>query len=468
MSVTIMNYRSIKPLAAFCALVLTCLMASAPLLAKSAGVAGAFEQQRYIVVLEDPPLAAYDGRDLKAPERAAGVVRFEATANSHTGSKKLDVNSTRSQQYIRFLDERHEHLLGTAALDFGRHLQPSHRYRNAVNGFAAEMTAAEAQSMRGLAGVKHVFSDGLQRLHTDSGPNWIGAADIYIGAAGYAATGGEDVVIGVIDSGINWDHPSFPDLGEGLAPGSGVWDHVNPYSSQLGLCSKANVKCNDKLVGVYDFVTDDPNTTITEEKTDGLDNSGHGTHVASIAAGNPRSVSLRGKLLNVAGVAPNSNIISYRVCYIGDPDDPDDDACQTSAALKAVDQAIADQVDVINYSIGSDAFDPWAPGSMAMAFLNARAAGIFVAASAGNNGPNPSSIGSPANAPWVTAVGAASHDRIFGSLVSQMSGGDSAPPGQLIGASFSEGIGVRPIVLASDYGYPLCGMGEAELMPDCS
>lgn len=464
-----MKYPYINSLAALCLLVLAGLITSTALLAKSAGPEGASGQQhRYIVVLEDPPLASYDGRELKTPERETGLARFPATANAFTASKKLDVNSARSQQYIRFLDERYEHLLGTAALDLGRQLQPSHRYRNAVNGFAATMTAAEAQSVRSLAGVKRVFFDELQRLHTDAGPDWIGAADIYIGAAGYAATGGEGVVIGVIDSGINWNHPSFEDPGEGMAPGSGVFDHVNPYPSQLGRCSKPNVKCNDKLVGVYDFVTNDPNTPETEENTDGLDNLGHGSHVTSIAAGNPRTVSLRGKLLNIAGVAPNANIISYRVCYIGDPDDPGDDACQTSATLQAIDQAIADQVDVVNYSIGGDAFDPWTPGSTAMAFLNARAAGIFVATSAGNDGPNPASIGSPANAPWVTSVAAATHDRVFGSFVSQMSGGDSAPPGQLMGASFTEGIGVRPMVLASDYGYPLCGVGNAELMPDCS
>lgn len=461
-------YWSFRAIALLGALSLIGMVLSVTAIARSNGAAADHTgQHRYIVVLEDQPLATYDGRALNTPERDIGSIKLPATANVYTGHKKLNVHSDRSEKYLQFLDEKYQHFLGTAALQLGRQLQPGNRYRNAVNGFATELTAKEAQALRSVEGVKRVFLDERQRLHTDAGANWIGATDIYIGAAGFNPTGGEGIVVGIIDTGVNWAHPSFADLGEGVAPGNGVWDHDNPYGRQLDLCSKSNVLCNDKLVGVYDFVTNDPNTTEVEENTDGLDNSGHGSHVASTAAGNPRSVSNKGILLDLTGVAPNANIISYRVCYIGDPNDADDDGCQSSAILSAIDQAITDQVDVINYSAGTDAFDPWTPGSTAMAFLNARAAGIFVATSAGNSGPNASSISSPANAPWVTSVGAATHDRLFGSLVSQLSGGDTPSPGQLLGASFTAGVGVRKIVHASDYGYPLCGIGDAELMPDC-
>ena len=69
-------------------------------------------------------------------------------------------------------------------------------------------------------------------------------------------------------------------------------------------------------------------------------------------------------------------------------------------------------MDVINYSIGGDATDPWADAD-AEAFLNARQAGIFVATSAGNNGPGNETVGSPGNAPWLLTVGSSSHDRQF-------------------------------------------------------
>jgi subtilisin family serine protease len=423
-------------------------------------------KQRYIVVLEDLPLAAYDGRIIHTPERFSESTRLEPTANRFTGDRKLDIKSDRSQQYLNFLDERFESFRGAATLKLGRHLQSTHRYRIATNGFAAELSESEAAALRDTPGVVAVRRDEIQRLHTDSGPAWLGADKIHDGSAGFLESGGEGIIVGVIDSGVNWDHSAFADPGQDF-PELG-WDHENPYGEHLGLCSEELVLCNDKLVGVYDFVEDDPATDETEENTDGKDNTGHGSHVMSIAVGNPDDVTLNGFPAVISGVAPNANLVSYRVCYIGDAADPDDDGCQGSAILKAIDQAITDQVDVLNYSVGGDAFNPWVPGSTPMAFLNARDSGIFVATSTGNAGPNSGTIGSPANAPWIVAVGNATHDRVFASVLENLSGGDTTPPDNLAGASFTDGIGVRQIVHAKDYGYPLCGVGPAESQPDCA
>ena len=421
----------------------------------------ASETQRYIVILDDPPLAAYDGRLLSTPERGSASTSLSATANLFTGASKLDVESPVSKQYLRFLDERLQSFQAEATQRLGRELKPAHRYRNAVNGFATELSISEANVLRSMPRVKSVLVDEILHLETDSGPGWIGADKIHQGITGFAPSGGQGTVVGVIDSGVNWNHPSFED------PGFPGWDHVNPYGSQLGLCSDSRVRCNDKLVGVYDFVQDNSSTTWVEENTRGKDNSGHGSHVASTAAGNPRDVILSGLTVQVAGVAPNANIVSYRVCYIGDPDDSEDNGCQSSAILSAIDQAIADGVDVINYSIGGGEFEPWLSGMAPRAFLNARAAGIFVATSAGNSGPEAGTIGSPANAPWIVAVGNASHDRVLGSLVENLSGGDTTPPGDLVGQSVTAGIGITKIVHARDFGNALCGVGDPELGSGC-
>ena len=453
--------------AAFCLAVLVAMSLAAPVFAKSAVAPGAANgKQRYIVILQDPPLATYDGRIIHTPELGMDTMRFAATSNRYTGAGKLDVNAPASRNYLRFLDERFEAFRGESVLKLGRQLKPTHRYRNAVNGFATELSDAEVKVLRDVPGVRSVVRDEIHKLETDSGPNWIGADKIYNGSAGpYSPSGGENIVVGVIDSGINWDHNSFVDAGEGPSPG---YDHVNPYILQKGLCSKSEVLCNDKLVGVYDFVEDDAGTVETEEFNDGKDNSGHGSHVASIAVGNPLNVTLNGVPTVIAGVAPNANIISYRVCFIGDPVDPEDDGCQTSAIFSAIEQAIIDQVDVVNYSIGTQAGDPWGGGSTTLAFLNLRAAGVFVATSGGNAGPNAGTIGSPANAPWIIAVGNATHDRVFASAIESLSGGDTPPPNVLIGASFTDGIGVRKIVHAKDFGSALCGTGQPESGPDCS
>ncbi|MGH8035287.1 MAG: S8 family serine peptidase, partial [Lysobacterales bacterium] len=223
------------------------------------------------------------------------------------------------------------------------------------------------------------------------------------------------------------------------------------------------------MVGIYDFVEDDPATDdVVEEHTKGKDNSGHGSHVSGIVAGNTVNVTLNGSVTtNVSGVAPHANIILYRVCFIGQPPGPDGGGCMSSAILSAIDQAIDDGVDVINYSIGTDAYNPWIHGDIPLAFLNARNAGIFVAVSAGNAGPNSGTINSPANAPWVMAVGNATHNRFFGSKVQNLSGGATTPPADLVGASLTGGIASRKIVHAKDFGFALCGKGAAELGASC-
>ena len=257
----------------FCVVVLLALSLPATVSAKSdpASVTGS-DKQRYIVILDDPPLASYDGRTLHTPERDLDSMRLQATANRFTGAKKLDVKSSGSKRYLRFLDERFESFRGESALRLGRELKPTHRYRNALNGFATELSETEVLSLREVPGVRMVLRDEVHKLETDSGPNWIGAAKIYDGTAGpFPATGGEGVIVGIIDSGVNWDHNSFVDPGEGSSSG---YDHINPKIFQLGLCSKNEVLCNDKLIGVYDYVKDNGDTDVIEEHNDGKDNAG--------------------------------------------------------------------------------------------------------------------------------------------------------------------------------------------------
>ena len=201
------------------AAILIVLSVQVPVFAKSASTApDHLDKQRYIVVLEDLPLSAYDGRVMQTPERDSNSTRLQATATRFTGERKLDVKSERSQQYLRFLDQRFTAFYGEATLKLGRQLRATHRYRIAVNGFASELDAAEVAALRDMPGVKAIHFDEVQRLHTDSGPNWLGADKVHDGSAGYPPSGGEGVVIGIIDSGINWDHSSFDDPGEGQPP----------------------------------------------------------------------------------------------------------------------------------------------------------------------------------------------------------------------------------------------------------
>ena len=99
-------------------------------------------------------------------------------------------------------------------------------------------------------------------------------------------------------------------------------------------------------------------------------------------------------------MAPAAKIAAYKVCF--DDNDPDTGDCFTGATVAAIDDAIADGVDVINYSI-SGATDT-VIDAIEFAFEGAAEAGIFVATSAGNSGPDASTVAH--NSPWLTTVAA--------------------------------------------------------------
>jgi subtilisin family serine protease len=406
----------------------------------SAQAGAAPSSDRYIVQLADAPLATYRG----------GVAGLAATSPAVTGAVKLDPESAASKAYLSYLDTKRDAVLSAASTALGRTATPSFTYRYAYNGFALSLTEGEAALLRGVAGVARVQKEFTRQLLTDAGPEWIGAPGVWNGSTtgAFGETKGERVVVGVIDTGINHDHPSFADKG-----GDG-YDHKNPRGRFYGACDPLTGLpfCNDKLIGVWDFTGTTP-----------LDDNQHGSHTASTAAGNALTATLRAPTITVdrkiAGVAPHANLITYKACIaVG---------CMGASLTAAIDQAVADAVDVINYSIGGGPSNPWGD-SDSEAFLAAREAGVFVAASAGNSGPNGETVGSPANAPWLLSVGASTHNRSFVNTLTGLSGGGSAAPGTLTGKSLTGPYGPAKIVYAGDYGAPLCGSGPAAATGDAA
>ena len=121
-----------------------------------------------------------------------------------------------------------------------------------------------------------------------------------------------------------------------------------------------------------------------------------------------------------------------------------------SATRAAVNQATQDMVvSVLNYSIGGGN-EPWNPANTSRFMLSAVNAGILVAASGGNDGPAPGTVGHPE--PWVATVANSRHDRVAvnNSLVN-MSGGATTPPTNIAGQSRTLGSGPSSIVHAGDY-----------------
>ncbi len=135
------------------------------------------------------------------------------------------------------------------------------------------------------------------------------------------------------------------------------------------------------------------------------DYSGHGTHTASTSGGN-EGVQTTGDAAvfgKISGIAPRARIAAYKVCW----EDGDGGSCFTTDSVAAIDQAVADGVDVINFSISGSQTSFRDP--VEIAFLFAADAGVFVAASAGNAGPTTSTVAHPG--PWLTTVAAGTHNR---------------------------------------------------------
>lgn len=360
---------------------------------------------KWFVELIDPPALAFEGGPVhslqadSAPQRVGKTM--QPTAPHLNGRPGYDAQAPEVEAYVAHLVQQRSRVLDQASFELGRTVEPAHTYHHVFNGFVAVLNKQEARKIARMPGVRAIRPVLAHKLEMDAGPEVIGARNVHAGVGPLPANGGEGTVIGIIDSGINWDHRYFSD--DDLPSG-----HVftNPYDSQLGECSKPEVKCNDKLVGVYDF---------TVEGTNGKDPDGHGTHVAATAAGVPIEYTLSSSgsyVYDTTGVAPHANIISYKVCYKDHPSNDDlDDQCEGSAIMDAWEQAITDGVDVVNYSIGGSPSDPWASSSQ---LLNLWSAGIAFVTSAGNDGPDLGTVGSPADAPWTFAVGSSTHGRLVG------------------------------------------------------
>ncbi|MBV1852681.1 S8 family serine peptidase [Catellatospora tritici] len=246
----------------------------------------------------------------------------------------------------------------------GLHLSQERPLNLLVNAVAATVPEREVAALAALPGVAAVVPDRPVRVHTEVSVPLIGATRVWQrqDATGTAAKG-KGVTVAVLDSGIDYSHP---DLGGGFGEGF-------------------------KVVGGYDFVNDD---------ADPMDDNGHGTHVAGIIAG--RAAAPGG----ITGVAPEANLLAYKVMNEWGEGETSDIIAGIEAAI---DPANPHRADVINMSLGGpgDGLDP-----LGLAATAATRAGVVVVASAGNSGPSADTIGSPAAADGVIAVGASTSDRV--------------------------------------------------------
>jgi subtilisin family serine protease len=400
----------------------------------SAGVAGgatggtAAADAVYIVRLAEAPVVAYKG----------GIAGYEATKPAK--GAKIDRNSTAVVRYAAHLDSRHNAVLAKTGG------QKVYDYRYTFNGFAARMTKADVARAKADPGVLSVEKTQEVEMDTATTPAFLGLTDANEGLwTAPRNIKGENVVIGVLDSGVWPESKSFTDRDSAgklvYKPMPGL--HIKCASTETVTDGSwdANL-CNKKLVGAQFFCESRGCDGVLEhEFMSPRDYNGHGTHTSSTAGGNQGVPTTGGAAVfgSVNGIAPRARISTYKVCW-----DNGAGGCgaNTGDSVAAIDQAVADGVDVINYSISGTSTNYL--DSVEVAYLFAADAGVFVATSAGNSGPTASTVAHIS--PWLASVAAGTHNRSGSTTITLGNGATYT------GASLTNGVGPAPIIRAQDAG----------------
>ncbi len=372
---------------------------------------------------------------------AGGLAGLDATSPKVTG-KELKANPAAVAAYGRYLDGVSGDINAAVASKVpAASIRES--FETAYGGVAMTLPANKIGQLLQVDGVVAVQKDALNQPLTDATPAFVGATAVW-GGLGGSTKAGEGVIVGVLDTGIWPEHPSFNDNGIDH-PGGTYGCEFGNGSAPFGPA----FTCNDKLIGAYAF-TDTYMANIGAVPGEYCDNAtdvcsardanGHGTHTSSTAAGSAVSnVNLLGvNRGSISGIAPGSHVIMYRVCLA--------QGCFGSDSVAAVEQAILDGVDVLNFSIsgGNSAYtDP-----VELAFLEAYDAGILVNASAGNTGPGAGTANHAG--PWTNTVGASTSNRHFlATLNLTASNGDTFSQQ---GVTITAGVTNKDVVLATAVG----------------
>lgn len=377
------------------------------------------------------------------------VAGYAATAPATRGG--FNINSGAARRYQGYV-EGVENAFVTALRRAVPSATVGTRLRTVYGGVALTLPENRAKDLLGLPGVVAVQRDALNQPLTDSSPAFIGAPTLYA-ALGTEDTAGEGVIVGVLDTGSWPEHPSYLDPGIAAPPPRA---DGQPRVCDFGdnpLTPEPDVfVCNDKLIAGQPFI-DGYNAAFPGQETyadSARDSDGHGTHTSTTAAGAPveHAIVLGVDRGAIHGIAPGAHVSVYKVCGLT--------GCFASDSAAAVGQAIIDGVDSINFSI-SGGVAPYSD-PVELAFLDAYTAGVFVAASAGNDGPGPATVNHVA--PWLTSVAASTQSRAFESTLTVTGGGDTFTD---TGASITDGAGPAPIVFAqSAPGYDaLCSVPAA-------
>src|SRR5215213_3444337 len=211
----------------------------------------------------------------------------------------------------------------------------------ALNALVADVPASSLSSLAARDDIAYISPDRAVKSQGNFTTETTGASLVQAGAAGAPGLSGKGITIAVLDSGISAKHPDFNQNGK------------------------------SRILTAVDF---------TGSARTG-DSFGHGTGVASVAAGN--GAASTGYAGNYAGIAPGANLVDVRVL-------DEKGAARTSTVLAAINWVITNsaryQIRIINMSLGTPVRESYKQDPLCQAVERAVRAGIVVVASAGNYG----------------------------------------------------------------------------------
>jgi minor extracellular serine protease Vpr len=261
-----------------------------------------------------------------------------------------------------------------------------------LNAVFVRVPPEQYKEISRLPGVRKVYFSRRYRKALDAAANLVHAQDLWSKSGGRTQAG-EGVKIGIVDSGIDITHPMFDS---------------SSFTAPSGYPKGEPSFTNNKVIVARNYIRllDNPQTVRTA-----IDEDGHGTFVAGIAAGD---VVVSGPLGTISGMAPGAYLGNYKVLGT-----PGLNTATAAAIIAAIEDAVADGMDVINLSLGPEEEVYQSPSEVPEipAIQNAIASGVIVTISAGNTGPDTHTIPAMANAPEAITVGSVSNSRMLGRLL---------------------------------------------------
>ena len=310
---------------------------------------------QYIVVLQGEPAAASLARQ---GLRAASATRALSNERARVRQEQAGVRAELARRGGRV----------TGSVDV------------VANALIVQMPADRVAQLRSMPGVRQVYPVHRTRKVLDRALPLHHITDVWSLLPNGVNSAGAGARVAILDTGIASNHPAFQDASLTAPSGFPKFDNIADQALT-----------NSKIIVARNY-TDDPSA-------DDID--GHGTAVAMCAAGG----TVTGPFGTITGAAPKAYLGVYKI--FGGSTSTD------AMSLQAINDAVADGMDVINLSVVTPAPFPVEEDPIAQAVEKASAMGVIVVSSAGNEGPEPNTIDSPATAPSAIGVGSSRNDRDF-------------------------------------------------------